>query len=1418
MGKSRKYNWKARQQQSEQLKVPKNEVKLNLDIPIDTSKYDESNTFALPSKKEKSEKIKNKPTVFHKSLSKKERKRIAQKQRRHMKRLQRNELLEDLQKVQISNEELKLMTSITDFQTKGRRRFLKDAKVVNKASIETVTEDNEELTNIIGIDKKRKNCYEIENESIESDEEASKLLKIDSVSNSENGVIKSLEDNTEENFLDSISEQNIIENNTSNVQNYLNIIEEDRRSENNSFIQEFEEFKSRLKPKPTVYYPKPTLYERKILKKNLRKQMKLKKKKQSEVGEYIKNFENMSSMEYESINDESIMEKEKTKALEEKSSDINLSNENINHKEAINSRESKLNLDKMKTLKENDLDQTNIKSEEKLEVQKTNKGESKQQFILINRTSEIQNARLALPILPEEHVIMEALSENHVVIICGQTGCGKTTQVPQFLYEARYANDRGIIGITQPRRIAATSLAERVAYEMNLSNKIVSYQIRFEGNVTEETKIKFMTDGILLKEIQKDFLLTKYNVIVIDEAHERSMHSDLLIGLLSGVVRLRAKKGNPLKMIIMSATLRIQDFVENKSLFEKPPPVIKIDARQYPVTIHFNRRTPTEDYIETAYKKVCRIHQELPEGGILVFVTGREEVHRLCRKLQKTFPCPEDSKNDNVKEIKTEEELDKFMDDPKTLKKIGKHCSYSKQNSKLDLPDIDLDKYSIQPMDEEMLLEQAESEEEDIFDDEFENTMDCKRSSQPMLVLPLYSLLPIHKQSQVFQAPPEGTRLCVVATNVAETSLTIPNIKYVVDTGKIKRRIFDKKCGISTFIVTWTSQASANQRAGRAGRTGSGHCYRLYSSSVFTNEFPKFSPPEITLRPIDDIVLYMKVIIRYHIQKSGYKITQLGRIITHFSVNPRFGKMIACSFKNDVMPYTIIIVSALSVREIFLDSYMSTEIEGGDDDEICLYIGPLCNSGSQCTTSSNYSLTSYQPTSFSLLAVKTAIAAIICRAYLYSLSPLLVHKELSQVVIAVHNAGLYNIQVQASEERLMQLGALEKETRKVNGLEKSGYKITQLGRIITHFSVNPRFGKMIACSFKNDVMPYTIIIVSALSVREIFLDSYMSTEIEGGDDDENNKSIENKKWKSLRMQWAELECAHGLGDIMVLLKAVGGTENVGLSRKVCDDNGLRYKALLEIRKLRCQLTKEVNLLSSKYNYCMDPKLDVPTASQKEYLCRLILATGINHVAKKIPINEIKKENRKKFKNAYQASEERLMQLGALEKETRKVNGLVISAIDPSWIPLVAPQLCSFSKPLEKPPPRYDAESDEILCHMTSTFGQQQWELPPVELKFPVTTSRYSWFGRFFLEGEIIPALKKYSKFLIISPTNMIKDWARFQERTQYVLNCLINKQVDSKKALLEEWKKDSKYLLWAYCQWLPAELHSEISQIWPPSS
>lgn len=224
--------------------------------------------------------------------------------------------------------------------------------------------------------------------------------------------------------------------------------------------------------------------------------------------------------------------------------------------------------------------------------------------IPVIRDKDIQDARLKLPISGEEQVIMESINENPVVIICGETGSGKTTQVPQFLYEAGYAHCGGIIAVTEPRRVAAISMSNRVAMEMSLSGREVSYQIRYEGNVTTDTKIKFMTDGVLLKEVQQDFLLNKYSVVIIDEAHERSVYTDILIGLLSRIVPLRQKRGKPLKLIIMSATLRVEDFTENSRLFRVKPPVIKVDARQFPVTIHYNKRTPFDNYLNEAYRKV----------------------------------------------------------------------------------------------------------------------------------------------------------------------------------------------------------------------------------------------------------------------------------------------------------------------------------------------------------------------------------------------------------------------------------------------------------------------------------------------------------------------------------------------------------------------------------------------------------------------------------------------------------------------------------------------------------------------------------------------------------------------------------------------------------------------------------------------
>jgi ATP-dependent RNA helicase DHX37/DHR1 len=203
-----------------------------------------------------------------------------------------------------------------------------------------------------------------------------------------------------------------------------------------------------------------------------------------------------------------------------------------------------------------------------------------------------------------------------------------------------------MIAVTQPRRVAAVSLATRVKSELNLPahSGIVAHQIRYSSTTSSETAIKFMTDGVLLRELASDFLLSAYSVVVVDEAHERGVNTDVLIGVLSRVSKLREKKWReeptgpvkPLRIVIMSATLRVDDFTANSTLFPTPPPVIHISARQHPVTVHFARKT-VSDYVTEAYKKVCKIHARLPPGGILVFMTGQSEIMGLCRKLEAKY-------------------------------------------------------------------------------------------------------------------------------------------------------------------------------------------------------------------------------------------------------------------------------------------------------------------------------------------------------------------------------------------------------------------------------------------------------------------------------------------------------------------------------------------------------------------------------------------------------------------------------------------------------------------------------------------------------------------------------------------------------------------------------------------------------------
>ncbi|RFU79251.1 deah-box rna helicase [Trichoderma arundinaceum] len=559
-----------------------------------------------------------------------------------------------------------------------------------------------------------------------------------------------------------------------------------------------------------------------------------------------------------------------------------------------------------------------------MELQITEKTSRKVFSVGVVRTPEIQEARMKLPVVSEEQRLMEAIHNHDIVVICGATGSGKTTQVPQFLYEAGYGSPNsptpGLIGVTQPRRVAAVSMSKRVADELGDHSSAVAYQIRFEGNVDAKTAVKFMTDGVLLREVAQDITLRKYSAIVIDEAHERSVNTDILIGMLSRVIKLRTELSQedpsikPLKLIIMSATLRIEDMTMNPSLFSTPPPVVEVEGRQHPVTIHFARRTH-HDYVEEAFRKISRGHKKLPPGGFLVFLTGRNEILQLSKKLKAAFGGPRSAEGPKVKISATE--------------------------APVEVEDLDFGDVDEHDFDE---VDGIESDNEEEGDDEFKIEEEDEVVPLKMQILPLYSLLPVKEQLRVFEEVPEGTRQIILATNVAETSLTIPGIRFVFDCGRSKERNYDRLSGVQSYEIGWISKASASQRSGRAGRTGPGHCYRLYSSAVYERDFQEFSDPELLRMPIEGIVLQLKAmnlqnvvnfpfptppdrqmlakaekLLTYlsAISPSG-QVTKIGTTMSMFPLSPRFARILLVGHLHNCLPYTIALVAGLSAAEVYL--------------------------------------------------------------------------------------------------------------------------------------------------------------------------------------------------------------------------------------------------------------------------------------------------------------------------------------------------------------------------------------------------------------------------------------------------------------------------------------------------------------------
>ncbi|MFH1216167.1 MAG: ATP-dependent RNA helicase HrpA [Pseudomonadota bacterium] len=462
-----------------------------------------------------------------------------------------------------------------------------------------------------------------------------------------------------------------------------------------------------------------------------------------------------------------------------------------------------------------------------------------------------------LPIAAEKNRIVEAIRANQVVVIAGDTGSGKSTQIPKMCLEAGRGKAK-LIGCTQPRRLAATSVAERVREELGPAAFLVGYKIRFLDRTGPDTRIKFMTDGILLAETQGDPLLTAYDTIIIDEAHERSLNIDFLLGILKKLLRKRAD----LKVIITSATIDTEKF---SRAFDNAP-VVEVCGRTYPVEIRYQEKPVSEGdesspleigYVEQAVDAVLDICRRDGGGDMLVFMPTERDIRDTAEMLGKRF------RND--------------------AGRLG--------------------------------IKEREPE-----------------------ILPLFGRLSGADQNRIFRK--SQARKIVVSTNVAETSVTVPGIRFVVDTGLARISSYNVRARTTKLPVTAVSRASCDQRAGRCGRVGPGICVRLYSEEYYLAR-PQFTPPEIVRSNLAEVILRM-IALNLGSPKSfpfidppmpraindGYnllielgaldrqrRLTDMGRVMARLPLDPRISRMIMAARENNCLREVVIIAAALSIQD-----------------------------------------------------------------------------------------------------------------------------------------------------------------------------------------------------------------------------------------------------------------------------------------------------------------------------------------------------------------------------------------------------------------------------------------------------------------------------------------------------------------------
>ncbi|XP_051179566.1 probable pre-mRNA-splicing factor ATP-dependent RNA helicase DEAH4 [Lolium perenne] len=468
-----------------------------------------------------------------------------------------------------------------------------------------------------------------------------------------------------------------------------------------------------------------------------------------------------------------------------------------------------------------------------------------------------------LPISEHEDEIVAAVEANPVIVVIGETGSGKSTQLSQILHRRGYTR-RGAIAVTQPRRVAAVSVSRRVAQELGVPlGEEVGYAIRFEDRTSEKTSIKYLTDGVLLRESLSNPELKQYSVIILDEAHERSLNTDILLGLMKRLIKHRA---SDLKVLITSATL---DGLKVSNFFSGCP-VLNIPGTIFPVEKFYSTDRPT-NYVESSLRTAIDIHVKEAPGDVLIFMTGKDDIDKMVSKLEER----------------------------------------------------------IQNLEEGSCID--------------------------ALVLPLHGSLPPEQQVRVFAPAPPDCRRFIVATNVAETSLTVDGVVFVIDCGYVKQRQYNPSTGMYSLDVVQISRVQADQRAGRAGRTRPGKCYRLYPSAIYQNEFLEATIPEIQRTSLAGSVLYLKSlnlpdidILKFDfldppsresledalrqlylidaIDESG-QITDVGRLMSELPLDPSLSRTLIEANELGCLSQALTVAAVLSA-EITLRQTRSKDMEG----------------------------------------------------------------------------------------------------------------------------------------------------------------------------------------------------------------------------------------------------------------------------------------------------------------------------------------------------------------------------------------------------------------------------------------------------------------------------------------------------------